>query len=378
MTEPKEELKNLHRKKVLEVTNAAFSALNKSYRSDPQNFNLAKEIADIHLQRAVSYIVIPERQTKRAVVLPQRIPSDTPRFIGWPSPALRFVSAPNAIKGVHVETNELIEAKARYTDLTRRYSNLALGYLGLGICNMIDAFQLLSEGNKDAKDKARSLLNIATNDFDTARLNSERMAPAYLYGALTNFVLISSFGDQASDKSQTIMRRRQAFYRLEHFIDQTLQPIIFPDLPFNDFAQVRDTETSIDLTENFKNASKDDNGSRQFSKDDEVLLRGELIRQWFQQGEDPSEDPNNEVGKFYFDPADVPIVNDSPLTCIAQFERILCFTPIVATLLSKDLEEEISKVRASGKPAAVDVQRLIAYRAKMILIDKVLEQNESG
>ena len=127
------------------------------------------------------------------------------------------------------DLSNLGEARAYFKSADAIDAKLPAPKLGEGITYLLDALVQHTKGEEHGR-----ALQHAANAFDAARLRDERCSPAYLYGALSQFLLLESQrGNPAADDGDGWMRQqitqRQAFYRLEHFIDQALEYILPAD-----------------------------------------------------------------------------------------------------------------------------------------------------
>ncbi len=219
---------------------------------------------------------------------------------------------------------ELEKAIDVFERMHERDSSLSDGKMGQGLCTLIIAIKLKAGGGS-SRDYITKLEEAAAA-FDDARLAGERAGPAYLYGALTHFLLLATQEIQSHFKFRSAedweklyayhARKRQAFYRLEHFIDQFLEDII---------------EGCDDV---------------QIAGDGKVCNLKEA-----RSGEKP-------LG-FYFDPVDVVKILPNPIYAIGSLEKKLALMPICKSFLGA------KEFVADGEK----IDEIIAKQARNLLED---------
>jgi len=149
--------------------------------------------------------------------------------------------------------------KARLTlkDSVDKQQDAALSHFYLGLIKLL--YTTILENKEEQKTEIENLYKVALGHFSDATLYRPSFAPAYLYSGLTQFLLNALYVDE--NPILCSIRFRQAFYKMEHFIqlnfeklvsdrniaDKKLknrEPFYFDGEPGKDIDQIKDSITN--------------------------------------------------------------------------------------------------------------------------------------
>lgn len=136
-----------------------------------------------------------------------------------------------------IDKAELDGAKEKLTSAIRHRSHEFFAYFNRGLISSIVSTEAHRspitphEGDRLAE-TVQNGLSEAIVDFNTASLYHPRYSPAYLMSGMIQFLLreleekYTASQHKVVDPALSEIRNRQAFYRLEHFIDRELERLI--------------------------------------------------------------------------------------------------------------------------------------------------------
>lgn len=132
---------------------------------------------------------------------------------------------------IEIEPMGLREAENRLSEAIRLRSHEFFAYFNRGLVRMLMVAQQSIEKGIILSDMIRTNLNSSITDFNKASLYEPLYSPSYFYSGMIQF-LLADLEDKSSKEKRKInsplqlIRFRQAFYKLEHFIDQELENIV--------------------------------------------------------------------------------------------------------------------------------------------------------
>lgn len=137
---------------------------------------------------------------------------------------------------IEVDTGALEAAEKCFTAAIQLRTPGFFAYFYRGIARTMLAIIGQKERARSGEDASEEavcrLINKAIVDFDKAAVNQPAYSPSYFYSGMMQFLLqeVESGGpshtEEAGVRSHYYIRLRQAFYRLEHFIDREAEKLV--------------------------------------------------------------------------------------------------------------------------------------------------------
>nr|VFJ58897.1 MAG: CobQ/CobB/MinD/ParA nucleotide binding domain-containing protein [Candidatus Kentron sp. DK] len=195
---------------------------------------------------------------------------------------------------------QLAEAREKLQRCLQQRPEMYLAHAYLGLVSLMEAL-LLPEGDRQRID----CFTNATESFGRATLYQPFFTPAYFYSGLSQLLLWAEETDRDSNDTIRQIRFRQAFYRLEHYIDQEIEHLLDkvsgPDSRYSD-------------------------GIKKTILDNKSAVEGE------------------ERAPFYFDPEDIDGIKKTPFAFARLLERELRLLPLTESLhRATDLKPNIAE-----------------------------------
>lgn len=212
---------------------------------------------------------------------------------------------------VNISEEVLISAREDFSNAIRHRPHEYFAYFHRGLASLLSAGALLQTNAQLYRDRRYALmafLQNAVSDFESTNLIEPDFSPSYFYNGLAQFMLHhfeTIWDDLTGKESGSVIsantRTRQAFYRLEHFIDQQMTSVI----------------------RNYQNHT------------DVQILHSSSVN------EADTEHPDIGVAPFapfYFDPEDIDEILAQPFEFLWTLEYHMKFPPIVEIALGEAIQ----------------------------------------
>ena len=151
-------------------------------------------------------------------------------YINDPDESARWLQR----RKTEIDMAKLEKAEEHLSEAIRLRSHEFFANFNRGLVRLLMAANTLQEKRNKEENilpkSIRHLLNSSITDFDKTSLHEPQYSPSYFYSGMVQFFLADLEKIERKEKEENAplqsIRFRQAFYRLEHFIDQQLETIV--------------------------------------------------------------------------------------------------------------------------------------------------------
>jgi len=206
--------------------------LEKAIKTFEETIRINSDSPDTYLQLGRNHLalsVILKNETNR------KNESLLPLFLNHiPYTNLKWIDEWKEIEAITINDDQLKQAERRFTEHIRLRSNEFFGYFNRGITRTLLGINDFNKKKEENKQFNKNIFDQAIMDFQKSSLYGPLFSPAYLYSGATQFILdyLDSYVSKSDSGSSLLrsIRHRQAFYNLEHFIDQEIERLLDCDI----------------------------------------------------------------------------------------------------------------------------------------------------